>query len=211
MVRLITALFGLTLGFTAFAAEPFEEGTHYDPVIPAQPTSAGPGEVEVLELFWYGCPHCFAFETNLEGYLQEKPDAVKFVRVPAILNPTWALYARAYYTAETLNVFEKFHRPFFNAIHVDRQPINNEDAIASFFTQATGVTDDVFRRTFNSFAVTAKVQRADVLTKRYRITGVPTIAVAGKYKNNSRGGMRNYEDFINLAKYLAYRELQGEE
>ena len=210
MVRLITALLGMTLGFAVNAAEPFVEGTHYDPVVPAQPTSAGPGEVEMLEFFWYGCPHCFAFETYVEGYLEEKPDAVKFVRVPAILNPTWALYARAFYTAETLDVFDKFHRPFFNAIHVDRQAIGSEDAVAAFFTEATGVSDEDFRKTFNSFAVTAKVQRADVLTKRYRIMGVPTVAVAGKYKNNSRG-VRNYEDLINIGKYLVNRELQGTE
>jgi protein dithiol oxidoreductase (disulfide-forming) len=175
----------------AVPAGAVDEGIDYKRIEPPQPTTA-PGKVEVVELFWYGCPGCYAFKPFLNRWLDGLPEQVEFVRVPATLNPNWVVHARAHYAAEQLGVLEQIHAPLFDAIHLDRRRLDNEAALAEFFAEH-GVAENAFRDAFRSFAVETKVRRAAALTQRYGITGVPSIVIDGKYRTDGSmaGGFEN--------------------
>ena len=161
--------------------ERFQPKTHYRVMTPVQPTSVDPGKIEVLEIFWYGCPHCYTLEPHMQEWVsKEMPSNAEFVRIPATLNRGWQVHARAYYTAEALGKLDEIHEGLFKAINVDRNPLNTEDQLVSFFADY-GVTEEEFTEAFNSFAVQTKLRRADSLVRRYRITGVPAMVVNGKY------------------------------
>jgi protein dithiol oxidoreductase (disulfide-forming) len=166
---------------TAPTSAQFKEGTNYRKVVPAQPTSVGPDKVEVLEAFWYGCGHCFALDPAIESW-RGKGSApyAEFVRIPAMWNETTRMHARVFYTAELLGKLDTLHPLIFREIHVNGNPLNTIERISSFFTQH-GVSNDEFKKAFASFAVESKLQRADLLNRRYRIQSVPTFVVNGKY------------------------------
>jgi len=155
----------------------------YEPVVPPMATSTGE-QIEVIELFWYGCPHCYRLEPYIERWLEHKPDNVAYVRIPAIFpnRPVWENHARAFYTAEVLGVIDTIHRPLFDALHALRRKLNDEDALAVFFAEM-GVDEAEFRKTYRSFAVDGKVRRAKDLTRRYGINGVPSLIVDGRYRS----------------------------
>ena len=175
------ALFGLAAS-PALSAD-FVEGQHYTRIDPAQPTST-PDKVEVVEVFWYGCPHCYRLEPYVKRWLKTKPDNVEFVRMPGIFSPRWMIHARAYYTAEVLGVVDKLHDPIFEAIHGARQPLNTQDEIMALFKEH-GVSEEDFKRVFLSFAVDSKMRRASEMTMRYDIDGVPALIVNGKYRTSA--------------------------
>ena len=166
----------------------FQMGVHYTRLSPTQPTSSNPDQVEVAEIFWYGCPHCFAFDPLLEQWRERQPDYVNFVRVPAVWNPLLQLHARAFYTAEALGKGAEMHAEFFREIHERDNMLDSEAKLQDFFGRF-GVDATSFKTTFDSFAVQAKLQRADELNRRYRIQSVPTIVVNGKYATD--GGHRS--------------------
>ena len=174
-------LTGLFLA-TAQAAD-FEEGKHYVRLSTAQPTST-PDKIEVVELFWYGCPHCYRLEPHIEQWLESKPDDVAFVRMPAILSPRWELLARAWYTADMLGVTEQIHKPLFEALHDERRRITSVEQLREFFVEQ-GVSGEDFDRTFHSFGVAAKLNRAREMTRRYRVRGVPALIINGKYRTSA--------------------------
>ena len=182
----------------------FDEGIEYKTVSPRVNNQIDEGKTEVVELFWYGCPHCFAFEPVLQKWLAHKPKDVNFVRIPAVFNPTWSLHARAYYTAEVLGVLDKTHEALFDAMHIKHEKMANADELASFF-EKYGVKKDTFLETFNSFAVDAKVRRAIDLSKRYGIEGVPSMIVNGKYRTSGSlaGG---HEGMLKVVDYLIKKE-----
>jgi protein dithiol oxidoreductase (disulfide-forming) len=174
---------------------------------PTQPTSSGPDQVEVTEVFWYGCPHCFAFEPYLEAWQADKADYINFVRVPAVWNPTLRLHAQAFYTAEVLGKGAEMHSPMFQEIHVNGNYLDTEAKIAEFFGRF-GVSAADFENAFKSFTVDTKLQRAEELNRRYRITSVPSIVVNGKYTTN--GTMAgSYDRLLELVDELAAREHAG--
>jgi thiol:disulfide interchange protein DsbA len=162
----------------------FKEGTHYVKVVPAQPTTVSPGNVEVLEVFWYGCGHCFVLDPPLESWRKQgKPGYVEFARVPAMWNETTRMHARLFYTAEVLGKLEVLHTPAFREIHNKGNTLNTIEKITAFFRE-NGVSPDEFQKAFSSFAVESKLQRADLLNRRYRIESVPTLIVNGKYRTD---------------------------
>ncbi len=162
----------------------FREGSNYSRLVPAQPTSVPPGKVEVVEVFWYGCGHCFALDPAIESWRGKgKPGYVEFVRVPAMWNDTTRMHARLYYTAELLGKLEALHTPIFREINVGGNQLNTVDKITAFFREH-GVGSDEFQKAFSSFSVESKLQRADFLNRRYRIESVPTVIVNGKYKTD---------------------------
>jgi thiol:disulfide interchange protein DsbA len=168
----------------------FKEGTHYQKIVPAQPTNVPPGKVEVVEVFWYGCGHCFTLDPALESWrAKSKPGYVEFARLPAMWNEATRMHARLFYTAELLGKLDELHTLIFREIHVNGNMLNNLDKIAAFF-QKHGVSKEQFTEAFSSFAVESKLQRADFLNKRYRIQSVPTMVVNGKYSTDvgSAGG-----------------------
>lgn len=178
-------------------------GAEYEAVIPPQPTS-NPDKIEVVELFWYRCPHCYRLLPAMERWLQNKPDNVEFVRMPAILTGNWALHARAYYTAEALGIVDKIHRPLFDAIHAERRNLNSEQTLKEFFAEY-GVDAETFDKTWRSFAVETQVRKARVMTERYGISGTPAVVVNGKYRTD--GVMTgNYANMLRVVDELIARE-----
>ncbi|MEJ5211830.1 MAG: thiol:disulfide interchange protein DsbA/DsbL [Burkholderiales bacterium] len=148
-----------------------------------QPT-LDPKRVEVLELFYYGCPHCFELEPLLNQWLKRLPRHAYFRRMPAIFNDAWVPLAKAYYAAEALGVVEKLHGDLFNAIHLQGINLNRRDTLLRFVAQR-GVDATRFGAAYDSFGVQAKVQQARDLTSAYGIEGVPSMIVDGKYRTSS--------------------------
>jgi len=162
----------------------YSEGFEYKNIIPPQPTSST-DKIEVVEMFWYGCPHCYKFEPALEKWLENKPANVKFVRIPAVFRKSWQIHARAYYVAEALGVQDKIHHALFEALHKQKELINTPKALKAFFKKH-GVKESDFDRTFKSFVVQSKLQRAISLGQRYGARGVPTMIVNGKYRTSTK-------------------------
>ncbi|WP_455365165.1 thiol:disulfide interchange protein DsbA/DsbL, partial [Kaarinaea lacus] len=207
MKNWIIAICGLALlPGLALAAPTYKEKIHYERVLPAQPTTTG-DKVEVVEMFWYGCPHCNNLEPYVNRWLKKKPAQAEFVRMPAIFRPEWELHARAYYTAEILGVLEKTHAAMFEAIHQQKRRLNTDAEIQKLFAEH-GVSAEDFNRVFRSFAVEAKIRRAKDMSERYGIRGVPALIVNGKYRTGARlaGGNAN---IFRVVDYLVAQESQG--
>ena len=185
------------LVFTQAQAMDIKEGVHYQVLANPQPTDTG-DKVEVLELFWYGCPHCFKLEPTIEKWLEHVPEGAEYRRLPAIFSKVWAINAQGYYAAEALGVLEKTHRALFDAIHVHNQKLYDEASLARFFV-SQGVNREDFIKTFRSFAVKTKTNRAGVMTRRYGITGVPAVIVNGKYRTSASmaGGEEKLMEVVN--------------
>lgn len=162
---------------------------NYSVLVPAQPTSASPDKVEVVEVFWYGCPHCFHLDPYLEGWrTKSKPAFVEFNRMPVMWpgNPVNRSHARLYFTLEALGKLE-LSEAVFREIHLNGNPLvdpadpGRTEQMQKAFLVAHGVAAADFDKTYRSFLVEAKLQRAEQFTQRYQIVGVPTMVVAGKY------------------------------
>jgi thiol:disulfide interchange protein DsbA len=179
-MKLLMLLLSFGLSIAASSVQAIEAGKDYAELSPAQSTSAKKGQVEVLEFFWYGCPHCNALEPDINDWLKKKPKNVTFKRVPAILNDSWAAMARAYYALESLGKNDKLHSDIFHAFHVQRMDLSPAE---TFFDWAVtkGVDRKKLADAYNSFAVNTKVMRAAQLTRDYKLGGVPAIAVNGKF------------------------------
>lgn len=186
-------------------ASRFQQGTHYKPLVPAQPTSVSPGQVEAVEIFWYGCGHCYALDPYLESWKKNgKADFVQFVRIPAMWNDTLRLHARVFYTAEALGKLEELHPLIFREIHANNNPLNSMERVQAFFREH-GVSAEEFQKAATSFTVESKLRRADEMNRRYRVQGVPLIVLNGKYTADvgSAGGQQQLVQLINE---LAARE-----
>ncbi len=186
------------------SAQEFIAGQHYQEVKPAVATSAGEGKVEVLELFWYGCPHCYAFEPQLAEWAKNKPDYVEFVRVPAVFAHNWEIHARAYYAAQQLGVLEKIHQALFDAIHKQGRKVFTEEELTQFFVDQ-GVEAAAFTKAYNSFDVDTKTRHAIALTREYGITGVPALIVNGKYRSSAQEA-GDFTTLLKLVDFLADKE-----
>ena len=184
-------------------AEGYEQGKQYTELSNPQPTSSA-DKIEVVELFWYGCPHCHSLEPHIQKWLSTKPDDVEFVRMPAILSNRWELLAKAYYTAELLDVVDKTHVALFEALHTKKIKIDDEAALQKFFV-SQGVSAEDFKKTFNSFAVNIKINNARQMTRRYATSGVPLLVVNGKY-STSQSMARGSEAAIKVVNYLIEKE-----
>lgn len=194
----------LLLLFIPFARAEFSEGVEYKVLASPQATSTG-DKIEVRELFWYGCPHCFHLEPELEKWLKTRPDDVEFVRMPAILGPNWELLGRAYYTAELLEVEDRIHKPLFSYLHTDRKRIRDVEELQDFFV-AQGVSEEDFQKTYNSFAVITKTRRSDQAAQLYGLTGVPAMVVNGKYMVNASLAGGSNEKMLEVVNFLIEKE-----
>lgn len=193
----------LLLSLIAFSGLSFSAGQGYKNLAAAQPTQ-DPAKVEVIEFFWYGCPHCYKFEPFLKKWHANLPENVNFIRQPAVFNKVWGQHAKAYFTAEVLGVVEKVHADLFYAIQVKKQKLTSEEDLAEFFV-AHGVDKSAFHNAYNSFAVDTKMRQAKTMGPRYGITGVPAVVVNGKYLvNNKSAG--SFEDMIKTIDALIAQE-----
>ena len=165
---------------SAYAQERFEAGKHYTIIGETQPVVTG-DKIEVRELFWYGCPHCFKIEDALEAWVANgMPEDAEFVRMPAIFSQVWEQHAKLYYTLEAMGNLDVMHRKVFDAIHIEEKQLIKEDDMIDF-AQDQGLDKAAFEETLESFTVNSKVNAAKANIAKYQVTGVPAIVVAGKY------------------------------
>lgn len=192
----------LLVNSTLLQAADYKEGVHYK-ALPQQSTDSG-DKIEVLEFFWYGCPHCYSFEPYIKSWKKSKPENVEFTRVPAIFRPDWEVQARAYYALSNMGVLEQVHGKIFEEIHKNKKTLNKFELMADF-VEKNGVDRNKFAEEYNSFAVDGMVRKAKKKQTNYKIQGVPSIAVAGKYlTSGSMSG--SYENLINIINHLVEKE-----
>lgn len=201
MKRLLIFLLLMMSPLVSQAAD-FTEGVNYKKITP-QPTDTG-AKVEVLEFFWYGCPHCYSFEPYIKAWKKTKPANVEFVRIPAVFRPDWEVQARTYYALSNMGVIEDLHGKIFSAIHKDKKRLNKKASITDFVVK-NGVDRKKFEAEYNSFSVDSMVRKAKKKQTAYKIQGVPTIAVNGKYMTS--GSMSgSYENLIKIIDHLVKQE-----
>lgn len=185
-----SVFFALLLGLMLLApqGEARAQATDFVTLKVAQ-SPESPGKIEVIEFFWYGCPHCYSLEPSLAPWIKALPADVQFRRVPGIFDASWAVAARVYYAFDAMGATEKLHKPFFDAIHrdklnivitKDRAPVLNEPTMRDWLKKQ-GADGEKFMGMYNSFGVDASVKRAMQLTRAYGLDGVPAIAVQGRY------------------------------
>lgn len=182
-------------------AQEFIEDVNYVRLSKPQAVQTG-DKIEVLELFWYHCPHCFHLEPYLIRWLKNSADYIEYVRLPAILTRSWEFDARVFYTFEALGLTETMHKAYFDAIHKDRKSFVTEEQVADLASDYGIGQQDFLDTFFNSFYVNSKVETARKLTSSYETDGVPTIIVDGKYRTkvSLAGG---HDELIDLIDYLA--------
>ena len=182
-----TSLLGASAGAAAFGWQGIAqaqggpvEGTHY--VRLSQPVPAGPaGKIEVIEFFWYGCPHCNVFEPTLEAWVKQLPADIAFHRVPvAFSNEPFVAHQRIFYALESLGLVAAMHRKVFYAIHNDHARLDKPAEISAFMAR-NGVDAAKFMEAYDSFAVQAKARQATQQSAAYKIDGVPAIGIQGRY------------------------------
>jgi len=191
----------------------WQEGVNYTRLVPAQPTRAPAGQVEVLEFFWYACPHCNSIDPLVEAWKKTKPAYITFSRVHVMWNEGHRSLARLFYTLDSLGRLDQLHGEVFKEIHIKGDPLIAADPdntveterIQMVFARRFGISEDDFRKAYHSFDVDTALQRADELVQRYRIEGVPTFVVNGKYVADVRSA-ETPERLITLIGDLAAQE-----
>ena len=177
-----------------------DEGVEYVTLDKRVPTDVGEGKIEVIEFFWYSCPHCNAFEPRFAQWLKAAPKDVVVRRVPVRFRDDFEAQQRAYYVFEALGQIEALHGKLFHAIHVERQPLNTLAALSAW-ADKNGLPAQKFTETFNSFAVATKARRATQLQEAFKVQGVPSLGVAGRFYTDGAltGSM---ERALQVADYL---------
>ena len=215
MFKRLPSVFGLIFSLLASAAcaadaapaaaRQWVAGSDYLVLDPPQPTSTG-DKIEVVEVFSYACPHCAHFQPYVDELKSKLPASAQFVLVPAVFNPAWEPFARAFYTAQTLGLVDKTHQALFDALHRDHLPIGSIDALAKFYA-GYGADAGNFLSTANSFVIDAKIAHGNDLVKGYRVEGTPTLVVNGKYRvaMNSERSIGPAEA-VQLTLYLVQQE-----
>ncbi len=201
MKKLVVLVF-LLINSALVQAADYREGVHYKKLPPLQ-TSSGE-KIEVLEFFWYGCPHCYSFEPYMNAWKKTKPANVEVVRVPAIFRPEWEIQARTYYALSIMGVIEDMHGKIFSAMHKDKKRLDTKTRLVDFL-ERKGVDRKKFLVEYDSFAVDGLVRKAKKKVKAYQLQGVPSVAVNGKYLiSGSMAG--SYGNMIKIAEYLIIKE-----
>ena len=196
---LAAAAFGLPGAVFAQVKKP-EEGTEYLKLDKTVPVDAPPGKVEVIEFFWYACPHCNAFEPRLEAWLKTIPPDIAFKRVPVAFRDDFVPQQRLYYALEAMGKVDELHLKVFNAIHVNHEALNREDLIVAWVGKQ-GLDPAKFKELYNSFSVSSKARRATQLQDAYKVQGVPALGVAGRYyTDGTLAG--NIERALQVTEYL---------
>lgn len=189
-------------GFSAHA-ESIEAGRQY--VELSKPVAVSkPGKIEVVELFWYGCGHCYRFESTINPWIETLPEDVNFVRIPAMFGGMWNVHGQLFITLEAMKAEHNVHAAVFDAIHVQGKKLATPEEMADFLA-AEGIDKDAFLKTYNSFGVKSQVEKAKKLALAYQITGVPVMIVNGKYRFDigSSGGP---QQALQVADHLIAKE-----
>jgi protein dithiol oxidoreductase (disulfide-forming) len=180
-------------------------GTNYKVIAPAQPTDVSPGKVEVIEMFWYGCPHCFALDPTIESWRKNKAPYIEFVRVPVMWDEVHRAHAKLFYTLQALGKLDQLHGAVFNEIQSTGDALyvagdaQGTQRVQVQFARTHGIDPTEFLKAYSSFAVQTALEKADDLGRRYKIDAVPTIVIDGKYESDvaQAGGQDNLMRLIN--------------
>lgn len=193
------------LAFSALAQPArYVEGTHYT-VLPTAVKTNDPSKIEVVEVFWYGCAHCFRFEPLIEDWAANVPADVDFVRFPGMWNELMKIHAQVFYAAEALGKLEVLHGPIFTAINVEGNRLQNEQQISALFAKY-GVTQEEFGRAFNSFSVRTKVNQAEAKMREYQVRSTPNMVVNGKYLISTSDSVRTQQEMLEVVDFLVNKE-----
>ena len=189
----------------------FEESVHYVELFDPVPKSVPADKIEVVEMFWYSCPHCYQLEPELNKWKKSLPNDVELVQIPGVFkdrsgnpNPNWAMSARAYYALEALGVLPQTHEKVFAAIHEQGRRLNSVDAWARFVA-SQGVDEAKFREAMSSLAVETKTRHAIDLTEKYGLTGVPALIVDGRYRVLNKA-ISSYGEMFQIVDFLIEKE-----
>ena len=176
---LATAALGVPGALFAQVKKP-EEGTEYLTLAKLVNSEAPQGKIEVIEFFWYSCPHCNAFEPRLEAWIKKQPADVVVRRVPVAFRDDFVPQQRLFYTLEAMGKLDELHGKVFQTIHANREAINKEDSILAWAGKQ-GLDTAKFKELYNSFSVSGKARRATQLQEAFQVQGVPAIGIAGRY------------------------------
>lgn len=207
MKKILFLLLTLTLSPSILMAKEYTDGKEYITYKKPFPVSTG-DKIEIREIFWYGCPHCFNLEAPLNKWRQQGiPENAEFIRMPGIFRKTWLVHARTYYAFESLDQTEKLHRALMDVMHVKRRRLTTEDQIADFIA-TQGVDRKKFKDAYHSFSVDALSRQAQIMTGRYEIKGVPSIVVDGRYlvTIKTAGGK---EELFKVVNYLVQQAVEA--
>jgi thiol:disulfide interchange protein DsbA len=199
MKKLITALM-LLVSTTVMAGTP-QNGTEFTQTTQVMPID-NPAKIEVTELFWYGCPHCYVLEPQLAAWVKALPKDVTFKRVPGLPRPDWAPMAKAFYVMEALGLSEKLHSKLFDALHKQKAFLpNDEKATIDWITKESGLDRKKVETEFNSFSLNTKLNQAAQIFRASGATGVPSLIIDGKYITSVTMAGGNQE-VLNVANYI---------
>lgn len=181
-VSAATGVVGMPLAANAQgpAARKPVEGTDYLSLDKRVPADVGAGKIELIEFFWYSCPHCSSFEPQFAAWVKAAPKDVVVQRVPVRFRDDFEAQQRAYYVFEALGLVDALHGKLFHAIHAERQQLSTAPALAAWANK-NGLPEKKFMDTFNSFGVATKARRATQLQEAFKVQGVPALGVAGRF------------------------------
>lgn len=186
----------------------FAEGEHYER-LPIPVDTRNPDQVEVVEVFSYGCIHCKTFQGAIDAWREGAPEHVDFYRMPATFNESWQALAQLFYAAEALDVTAQVHDPIFRAIHDNGVNLTEPERMAELFERVAGVEPEQFNQVFNSFSVRSRVQQAHARGLTYRLSGTPTLIVDGTYRVDGRMAGGNAA-MLEVVDYLVAQRQQTE-
>lgn len=191
-MKVVVAVLGLVLSSMSFAVPYVEgvgeqaqiqEGKDYEVLAAPGPTE-DPSKIEVREFFYYGCPHCFRLEKPLKVWSTTLANDVYITKTPGALTPKWEPLARAFYIAVAMDIIPKIDTPLFSALHLENRSIYTRDSIQEFFAEKAGVSKEQFDKAYENFSIVQQVKNSEAMARQYRLTGVPTFIINGKYKTS---------------------------
>ena len=206
-IQVLTFVLLMPMAFSSFAQiERFVAGTHYTELAAPANTNDS-SKIEVLEVFWYGCSHCFRFEPLIANWEATMPADVDFGRFPAMWNGLMEVHAQVYYTAEAMDALDIVHEHVFNAINIEGNRLQNEGQIGALFAKY-GINEDEFAKSFNSFSVRTKVNQAKQRMQAYEIRSTPNMIVNGKYLVATGQSVLTQADMLEVVDFLVEKERQ---
>ena len=200
-------LFGV-FAFAATATAQYQDGTHYE-VIDRPDVEDRDGTIEIVEVFSYMCPHCGNFQPYVEPWAKKLPEGATFRRVPVSFNRAWDAFARAYYTAEVMDLLDKSHEALFHALHQERRAIRSMEDLAAFHAEF-GVESEQFEATAKSFPVESKMRMGNASIAKWQVRSTPTLVIDGKYRVSPRRG-GTFDEMLQVADWLIAREIAAQD
>ncbi|HET8706659.1 MAG TPA: thiol:disulfide interchange protein DsbA/DsbL [Pseudomonadales bacterium] len=201
LLRVLATAFLFGLATINAWAEDFVEGKDY---VLVKGETDDPAKIEVREFFWYGCPHCYHLEADLEPWVAKLPADVAFVRTPGAMVEAWKPHARAFFVAQNLGIANKIHTPLFDAIHKEHRQLMTDAALQEFLVEQ-GADRQKTADMWNSFLVNTAIHKADQMARNYQLEGVPTLIINGKYMTDgSHAG--NPERLFKVVDFLIAKE-----